>query len=142
MLKAARDAIPKSKADSPLLLAVTILTSLDDSDIKKLGFQKKVPDMVKTLSNMAHANNYDGVVCSAIEAGQIVEDFGDSFLRVTPGIRLDGNSRHEQKRVMNPVNAMQNGASYLVIGRSITQSETPMEIIDKINLELLGIGNL
>ena len=141
MLKAARDAIPKDRPDSPLLLAVTILTSLDDADLEEIGFEKKIPYMVKKLSSFAKASGFDGVVCSAREAGQIAHDYGNSFIRVTPGIRLHGDSIDEQKRVMTPNAAVQNGASYLVIGRSITQSRNPMAIIDKINSDLLSVDD-
>ncbi len=141
MLKAARDAIPKDRPDSPLLLAVTILTSMDDSDLEEIGIEKKIPYMVKKLSSFAKASGFDGVVCSAREAGQIAHDYGNSLIRVTPGIRLDGDSKDEQKRVMTPTEAVRNGASYLVMGRSITQSRNPMAIIDKINTDLLAVDN-
>ena len=101
-----------------------------------IGFSEQLDTVVLKLTQMAKKYNCDGVVCSASEAGFIRKKFGCDFLRITPGIRLPGDSLNEQKRVANPINAIREGASFLVIGRSITQSSNPMEIIDKINSEI------
>ncbi len=135
MLDAARKSIPK-ESGSPLLIAVTALTSLDQSNLLDIGFSEQLDTVVLKLTQMAKKYNCDGVVCSASEAGFIRKKFGCDFLRITPGIRLPGDSLNEQKRVANPINAIREGASFLVIGRSITQSSNPMEIIDKINSEI------
>jgi len=135
MLDAARKSIPKEPG-APLLIAVTALTSLDQSNLLDIGFSEQLENVVLKLTQMARRYNCDGVVCSAREAGFIRNKFGSDFLRITPGIRLPGDSPNEQKRVMDPINAIKQGASFLVIGRSITQSSNPMEIIDKINREI------
>ena len=135
MLDAARKSIPK-ESGAPLLIAVTALTSLDQSNLLDIGFSGQLESVVLKLTSMAKKSNFDGVVCSAREAGVIYNKFGSDFLRITPGIRLPGNSQNEQKRVSDPITAIREGASFLVIGRSITQSSNPMEIIDKINNEI------
>ena len=138
MLVAARESIPRGQGN-PLLIAVTILTSLDDSDLLELGFNEALNPLVNNLTRLAKISHYDGVVCSAKEAFEIRAIHGDDFLRITPGIRLAIDNRDEQKRVMTPADAVTNGASFLVIGRSITRSDKPMDVIASINKQISQI---
>ena len=135
MLRAARESIPSGE-DSPLLIAVTVLISLGNQDLVTMGLQIQVEALVNRLTYLAAGLHYDGVVCSALEAGAVKARVGSKFLRVTPGISLSGNKYNDQKRVVSPVEAIKLGASHLVIGRSINQSGKPMHLIDKINSEI------
>ena len=139
MMAAARDAIG-AEANRPLLIAVTILTSMADADLREIGIEGSPADAASRLAGLARNNGADGVVCSAHEAASIRAHFGDEFLRVTPGIRLPENDTDEQKRVMTPSLAMQNGASYLVIGRPVTRAGDPAAVLRRIETELQSIG--
>lgn len=131
MMKAAKKGALKAQRDfdlkeTPKLIAVTHLTSLDESNLKnELGIDKNLNDSVLDLAKLAKEAGLDGVVCSAHEASIVAKEIGKDFLSVTPGIRLSGGDKQDQKRVMTPKDAVQNGAHYLVIGRSITESTSP-----------------
>jgi orotidine-5'-phosphate decarboxylase len=139
MIAAARDALD-AVANRPLLIAVTILTSMAEDDLKDIGITSSPGDAASRLAGLARKNGADGVVCSAHEAALIRSSFGEEFLRVTPGIRLPENDTDDQKRVMTPSQAMQNGASYLVIGRPVTKAGDPAAILRRIETELQEIG--
>ncbi len=139
MVQAARDALAQS-GDRPLLIAVTVLTSMSDSDLHDIGIEADAAQTVLRLAGLAHANGADGVVCSAHEAGALRERFGDSFLRVTPGIRLAGSSDDDQRRVMTPSRAVQGGASYLVLGRPVTRADDPAGVLRRIQQEIHESG--
>jgi orotidine-5'-phosphate decarboxylase len=124
MLRAARDAI-EAVARPPLLIAVTVLTSLADKDLAQIGLAGSLLDNVERLARLARASGMDGVVCSAQEAPLIRKAAGEDFILVTPGIRLQSDSKDDQARLVTPVEAMRLGANYLVIGRSITQAADP-----------------
>jgi len=124
MMRAARDAV-SSVARPPLLIAVTVLTSLDDAALPRVGFSGTVAENVERLARLARACGLDGVVCSAQEASLVREATTDDFVRVTPGIRLDNDRRDDQARVVTPREAVRLGAHYLVIGRPITGSPDP-----------------
>jgi orotidine-5'-phosphate decarboxylase len=119
-----------------LLIAVTILTSLDDKAIAGVGLQGTVLDNVLGLASLAKEAGLDGVVCSSEEATTLKSKLGQDFKLVTPGIRLLGDKQDCQKRVMTPVAAVQAGSDYLVIGRSITQSSEASKVLNLILSEI------
>jgi len=139
MVQAARDAL-ENGSERPLLVAVTVLTSMSDGDLQDIGIGSGTAESVVRLAALAHANGADGVVCSAHEAGALRDRFGDAFLRVTPGIRLAGNAADDQKRVMTPARAIRGGASYLVVGRPVTRADDPAAVLRRIEHELLESG--
>lgn len=130
MMQAARQAM--SADDSPLLIAVTWLTSSGQAELDALGIQSTPEEMVSRLAQMAKDSGLDGVVCSAQEAHMLRKNMGDDFYLVTPGIRLAGAKQDDQNRVVTPEKAIADGASYLVIGRPITQAEDPCSVLRKI----------
>lgn len=131
MMQTAKAAL--SYDDAPLLIAVTWLTSSGQSELDALGIKVKPQEMVSRLATMTHNSGLDGVVCSAQEAPVLRSTFDDDFLLVTPGIRLAGAKQDDQCRVVTPDKAIQDGASYLVIGRPITQAEDPCKVLRTIN---------
>jgi orotidine-5'-phosphate decarboxylase len=124
MLRAARESI-ESVARPPILIAVTILTSLADADLERVGLHGSLIENVERLARLARASGLDGVVCSAQEAPLIRKAAGEDFILVTPGIRLKEDSKDDQARIVTPVEAVRLGADYLVIGRSITHAADP-----------------
>ncbi len=140
MLAAAREAIDSGGAHKPLLIGVTILTSLTDDSIHEIGFHGSVEENVSRLAALAHDCGLDGVVCSAQEAAQLKAARGAAFQLVTPGIRLAGDQAGDQVRVVTPRDAVKMGADYLVIGRSITHAADPLATLQRINSELQQAG--
>lgn len=124
MLRAAVDA---AQAANPgvLVLAVTVLTSLDDDELGKIGLRGGVIEQVLRLTALALSNGCKGVVASALEAASLREEFGRDFAIVTPGVRLAGTGPHDQARVVTPAEAIAAGASYIVVGRPITEAADP-----------------
>ena len=137
MLRAAREAI-ETVARPPLLIAVTVLTSLADKDLAQIGLAGSLLDNVERLARLARASGMDGVVCSAQEAPLIRNAAGEDFILVTPGIRLTSDSKDDQARIVTPVEAVRLGANYLVIGRSITQAADPAATLASILGSLEG----
>lgn len=135
MLVAAREAIENS-SQKPKLIAVTILTSMGQSDLADLGMESAPADMVLRLSTMVKDTGLDGVVCSAQESALLRTKFGKDFCLVTPGIRPATVATDDQSRVMTPRAAIQGGSSYLVIGRPITQAPDPLKALQDINKEI------
>ena len=135
MMQAAKHAIAVMETP-PRLIAVTMLTSLDDTDLKEVGISAAVFDQAQKLATLAKSAGLDGVVCSGHEATALRQALGDEFLLVTPGIRLAGDNTDDQKRIMTPVQAMVAGADYLVIGRSITRAQNPVATIQAINAQI------
>lgn len=131
MMQAAKQVL--SDADDPLLIAVTWLTSSGQAELDALGLNESPESMVKRLASMTRNSGLDGVVCSAQEASVLRANLGDDFLLVTPGIRPQGSEKDDQCRIVTPENAIEAGASYLVIGRPITQAEDPCKVILTIN---------
>lgn len=128
MLKAAKAGVTDGSQHlekAPLLIGVTVLTSLTQADLAPFGSTQPLNETVLQLATQCMAAGLDGVVCSAQEAMQLKETFGASCLCVTPGIRLKEDATQDQQRVMDPVTAIQQGSDYLVIGRSITHSDSP-----------------
>ena len=135
MMQAAREAI-ESASRKPKLIAVTVLTSMTESDLHEVGIEASPLAQAMKLAQLAGDCGLDGVVCSAHEAGAIRDRVGSRFLRVTPGIRLPDDSAGDQKRVMTPQVAIESGASYLVIGRSVTRAADPLAVLARINREI------
>jgi len=124
MLRAATEAAT-AQAKAPWVLAVTVLTSLDDADLNTLGIRGKVVDQVVRLASLALSNGCRGVVASAHEAAALREDFGQEFVIVTPGVRPAGSGRADQVRVVTPAEAVAFGATHIVVGRPITAAADP-----------------
>ena len=141
MIAAARDALG-AQANRPLLIAVTVLTSMDEGDLREIGITQSPREAASRLAGLARKSGADGIVCSAHEAASIRTLFGETFLRVTPGIRLAENAADDQKRVMTPSLAVQNGASYLVIGRPVTRADDPAAVLRRIEIDLQKSGAL
>jgi orotidine-5'-phosphate decarboxylase len=137
MMRAAREAVaglPKP----PLLIGVTVLTSLSDAELGEIGFAGSASDNVARLARLAAASGLDGVVCSAEEAAMLRDTLGPGFVSVTPGIRLPGDAKGDQSRVVTPEDAVRRGAHYLVIGRPVTQSADPSATLQSIMRSLGG----
>lgn len=137
MLEAAKKALDGSHTR---LIAVTILTSLSADLLPRIGLHGDVDHNVLLLATLANNAGLDGVVCSANECSLLKKQFGKEFLLVTPGIRLLGDKKDCQQRVMSPNKAIASGSDYLVIGRSITQSASPNESLQKIKLDIESLG--
>ena len=135
MLAAAREAIPH---DSTKLIAVTLLTSMDQNDIADIGLQGEPEQIVARLAKLTKDCGLDGVVCSALEAVNLRQQFGADFCLVTPGIRPADSQANDQKRITTPQQAIRNGASYLVIGRPITRARDPFLMCQQLNLVIGG----
>ena len=133
MMKAARMAIEPYDDTRPLLTAVTILTSMNDEQYTGIGYTRTIENQVLHFAQMAKESGLDGVVCSAREAASLSKVLGSEFKLVTPGIRPKGSDKGDQSRVMTPRQAMEAGASYLVIGRPITQSSDPLKTLCEIS---------
>ena len=129
MLEAAHNALANYQVK---LIAVTILTSLTDSDLATLGIQGTVADNVLRWARLTQNAGLDGAVCSAQEASVLRNALGTDFLLVTPGIRLSTSLTDDQKRIMTPSAAFAAGADYLVIGRPITQAPDPLAVLKNI----------
>jgi orotidine-5'-phosphate decarboxylase len=124
MLQAAVDAAQATKPDL-LVLAVTVLTSLNDVELGKIGVRGGVIEQVLRLAALATSNGCKGVVASAQEAAALREEFGRDLVIVTPGVRLAGSGHGDQARVVTPSEAIAAGASHIVVGRPITESTDP-----------------
>ena len=130
MIQAAIDAREHSKSEA-LLVGVTVLTSLNENNLKKMGFSYEIPELVKILSMSARKNKINGVVCSVKEVSEIKKSLGEDFLTVTPGIRIQQNN-NDQSRVATLKEASINGSDYIVLGREITSSKNISKMIKKI----------
>ena len=131
MMLAAAEALAK-KSQPPLLIAVTVLTSMSQEDLSELGITRSPGELALSLATLAKHAGLDGIVCSAQEATVMRQQLGKDFLLVTPGIRLADSAQDDQCRIMTPRAAIQAGASYLVIGRPITQAENPVAVLRNI----------
>jgi orotidine-5'-phosphate decarboxylase len=132
---AAREADQKNM-DKPLLLAVTVLTSLKQEQLREIGMDEDVYEQVLRLAGLAKKNGMDGVVCSPQEIDIIKKELGQDFLVVSPGIRPIWAAAQDQKRILTPGEAMEKGVDYMVIGRPITQASSPAEAFHKVVEEL------
>jgi len=131
MMKAAKEAA-EGLSNRPLIVGVTVLTSLDQKDMKALGVNDDLSDQVKRLAELAQTSGLDGVVCSPHEIAALRQQCGPDFTLVVPGIRPAGSASGDQKRVMTPKKALGQGADYLVIGRPITEAADPKAAADAI----------
>lgn len=136
MMVAAREALQNFGADKPLLIAVTVLTSMEQSDLTELGIQLTPEQQVLKLAGLTKTAGLDGVVCSAQEASLLKAQLGQQFQLVTPGIRPAFAGQDDQKRVMTPAQALQAGVDYMVIGRPITKAADPLAALQAIYQEL------
>lgn len=135
MMEAARTALAKRQT-APSLIAVTVLTSMDQQDLAGVGINVLPEQQVMRLAQLTSDCGLDGVVCSAWEAQALRAQLGTDFQLVTPGIRPANSDHDDQRRIATPLNAMTSGSSYLVVGRPITQSDNPGLALERINSEL------
>lgn len=132
MMTAAREALLPFGKDAPLLIAVTVLTSMEAEDLRGIGIELSPADYAERLALLTKECGLNGVVCSAHEATRLKASCGQAFKLVTPGIRPAGSSAGDQRRIMTPVEAAKAGVDYMVIGRPITQSPEPAETLREI----------
>ena len=135
MLEAAREGVSRA-GHSPLLIAVTILTSMDETDLAAVGLAGSPLENVMRLARLAQHSGLDGIVCSSREVTPLRAELERDFKLVTPGIRPAGSQADDQRRIMTPVDAVTNGSDYLVIGRPVTQADDPVGVLRTINSEL------
>ena len=137
MMAAARNALMPYGENAPLLIAVTVLTSMSDEDLKLIGIDVPAEEQVKRLAALTQQAGLNGVVCSAREAQMLKSTFfGDSLKLCTPGIRPEGSDVGDQHRVMTPKMALEAGSDYLVIGRPITKAADPLAALQAIHRSL------
>lgn len=135
MIKAKEALIPYGDK-APLLIAVTVLTSMKYDDLREVGIHCDPEEQVERLANLANHAGLDGVVSSALEVDIIKATCGNSFLTITPGIRPAGSNTDDQERIMTPKDAIDAGSDYLVIGRPITQAKDPKKVLKEINASI------
>lgn len=127
--------------EKPLVVGVTVLTSLSDSDLSDIGCNLNTEETAIKRAKLAKESGLDGVVCSAREVSKIVEACGEDFITVCPGIRPKSAEVGDQKRVVTPADAIKNGASVLVVGRPITKADEPCKVADEIVKEIESVLN-
>lgn len=132
MMYAAREALESNGKDRPYLIAVTMLTSLSQTDFYALGISSTLEEHILRLAQLTFNSGLDGVVCSALEVPLIKEKCGNNFLTVTPGIRLESNLKDDQNRIVTPRMALELGSDFLVVGRPITRALNPMAVVNEI----------
>ena len=136
MMQAAKEGIAQSSRPETKLIAVTVLTSMDQSQLSGVIDNVTPEQQVLRLASLTAQAGLDGVVCSAKEAVMLRNEIGEDFLLVTPGIRPKGSDAGDQKRVMTPPEAIDSGVSYLVMGRPITQASDPMDVLKQVNASI------
>jgi len=136
MMIKAKQALERYGDKAPLLIAVTVLTSMGEEDLLGLGITKSPAEQVMALAKLTKEAGLDGVVCSAWEAESLKTILGNDFKLITPGIRPAGTPSDDQKRIMTPAEAIGVGVDYLVIGRPITKAENPQNVLQSINSSL------
>jgi orotidine-5'-phosphate decarboxylase len=141
MLRAAVEAA-RQAAKPPLVLAVTVLTSLSDADLQETGVAKRARDHALVLARLARNCGCDGIVASPREAGAIRQNLGGGLVIVTPGIRPAGSEKGDQSRVDTPAESIAAGADYLVVGRPVTQAENPAQAAEEIIKEIARTGKV
>lgn len=139
MMEAAREAIGDLGAQRPLLIAVTVLTSLAREDLRQIGIELSAEEQVSKLALLTRDAGLDGVVCSAVETHLLRTQLPADFCLVTPGIRRAEDAAADQKRVVGPAEAVANGSNYLVVGRPITQAESPIDALTEFNLAIASV---
>ncbi|HCH32461.1 MAG TPA: orotidine-5'-phosphate decarboxylase [Oceanospirillaceae bacterium] len=136
MMQTTQTALKAKGGHQPLLIAVTVLTSMDAAGLKATGIDQTPAQRVLSLAHLSQQSGFDGVVCSAQESALLKAELGAEFKLVTPGIRPSFAVAGDQKRIMTPAQAIQAGSDYLVIGRPITQAKEPMQALEMIEQEL------
>ncbi|TEW51619.1 orotidine-5'-phosphate decarboxylase [Psychromonas algicola] len=136
MMEAAKAILMPYGDKAPLLIAVTVLTSMDQEDLNELGINLTPAEQVKRLAKLTQLSGLDGVVCSSHEAEELKTLLGDSFKLITPGIRPVGSEAGDQRRIKTPKEAIESGSDYLVIGRPITQAQDPVNVLKEVNASL------
>ena len=139
--KAVKETAAKMGKTAPKLIAVTVLTSMDDEQWAGLGYKKAIADQVVALALLTKEAGLDGVVASPQEAAAIRQACGPDFLIVTPGVRPAGAALNDQSRVATPSGAFKNGSSHIVVGRPITQAENKVAAAEAIAAEIRGVEN-
>ena len=134
MLAASKKALDDFESP-PLLIGVTVLTSLSQNSLKEIGFNN-LEDQVLRLAGLVKNSGLDGVVCAPTDINSIKTKFGNSFLSVTPGVRPEDADSNDQYRISTPREAIKRGADYIVIGRPITQAKNPQEALEKIHKDI------
>jgi orotidine-5'-phosphate decarboxylase len=132
MMRAAQSAVEEAEKNRPLLIAVTVLTSMTDEDLAEIGMQGPTEDRVVALAKLTQKSGLDGIVCSPLEIRAVRKACGPNFKLMVPGIRPAWSSDDDQKRTTTPSIAIKLGADYLVIGRPITAAKNPIEAAQKI----------
>lgn len=133
MMRKVRETVDSAELpEKPIVIAVTVLTSLDESDLNDINISKSPLEQVKTLALLTKESGLDGVVASPREITAIREVAGQDFVIVTPGVRPAWAQAGDQKRIMTPAEALDAGASYIVVGRPVTAAPNPVEAIDKL----------
>lgn len=133
MMEQAKEALEPMGSDKPLLIAVTVLTSLVTEDLVQIGVAANPEDQVSKLAFLTQEAGLDGVVCSAAETRLLRSQFPKDFCLVTPGIRRLEDASGDQRRVVGPADAILNGSNFLVVGRPITRAEEPNEVLKEFN---------
>jgi orotidine-5'-phosphate decarboxylase len=134
MMQAANEAV-KSAENKPLLIAVTVLTSMNQTSLNQIGITTDLTTHVLKLATLTQQAGLEGVVCSALEASMLRKQLGNNFCLVTPGIRPANASQDDQSRIVTPADALKNGSNYLVIGRPITKATDPLKMLESIHAE-------
>ena len=140
MMEAAVKSLEQYGKNRPLLTGVTVLTSMDEEQLRSIGITCDVNEQVLRLATLAKNCGLDGVVCSAREASMLRNSLGSDFKLVTPGIRPKSADAGDQIRIVTPEDAIRNGSSYLVIGRPITRADKPLEALRAINESLKNLN--
>lgn len=140
MMKAARAAAREEAARlggiPPKLVAVTVLTALDEEAFRQAGYAGDIADTVRRMAHLAREAGLDGVVAAATEAAMLRRDLGEGFLIITPGIRPTGSAADDQRRVLTPREAVRAGASHLVVGRPVTGAPDPVRAVEGVLAEM------
>ena len=139
MMVACRERLEPYGKDKPLLIAVTVLTSMTAEDLAGIGIPNSPEAQVSRLATLTRNSGLDGVVCSAQEAPRLKKEQGAEFQLVTPGIRPLTADKGDQQRIMTPTDALKAGSDYLVIGRPITQAPDPLAALEAIHAEVLSV---
>ena len=120
----------------PLLIGVTILTSLSQGDLIEMGLNEKLENYVLNYAKLSKNSGLDGIVCSALETRNVKKKLGNNFKIITPGIRILNSNNQDQARVVTPKEAFNNGSDYIVMGRALISAEEPNKVIEKIISEV------
>ena len=139
MMQQAREVLEQLGQQRPLLIGVTVLTSMERPDLLEIGVDASAEAQVERLAFLTRDAGLDGVVCSAAETAMLRTRLGKEFVLVTPGIRRQEDATGDQKRIVGPADAILNGSAFLVVGRPITRAVSPAEALSAFNLALAGL---